>query len=96
MATDRYRKKPVVVNAWQITAEDEAVLPSVPVSWPKWLEDAWRNEVVFADDEGNLRIKTLEGPSYSIEPGYWIVRGVKGELWPVRADVFQETYEPAP
>ena len=90
---DEYRKRPVTVEAWQITAEDESVLPSVPFSWPAWLEDAWRTETVYADDDGNLHIKTLEGTSYAISPGYWIVRGVRGEMWPVRNDVFEQTYE---
>ena len=92
---DLYRKKPVTVHAWQITAEDLDTLPSVPASWPSWMEEAWRTEVIYTDDDGSLYIKTLEGTSYSITPSYWIIRGVKGEMWPVRNDVFLETYEEA-
>ena len=94
--SDRWRKKAVEVSAWQITADDESVLPSVPLTWPRWLEDAWRNEIVYADDDGNLHIKTLEGTSYAISVGYWIVRGdAHGEMWPVADKQFRETYEPA-
>lgn len=93
--SDEYRKRPVTVEAWQITAEDVEALPSVPVSWPSWLEVAWRSGTVYADDGGALHIRTLEGTSYAIGAGYWIVRGVKGEMWPVRDDVFSQTYEPA-
>lgn len=84
--SDRYRKRPVVVRAWQVGAE-----PPIP----QWYLDACDEGVIFEDDEG-LKIKTLEGTSYAIAPGYWIIKGVKGEMWPVRDDVFQETYEPVP
>lgn len=36
-------------------------------------------------------IKTLEG-DMTVETGAWVVRGVKGEYYPVRDDIFRETY----
>ena len=90
---DKYRKKPVTVRAWQITQKDLSTLnTSTPKTWPTWLISGWKMGIIYRRD-GNLYIKTLEGSSYSITPGYWIVRGVKGEMWPVREDVFGETYE---
>jgi hypothetical protein len=38
-------------------------------------------------------IKTLEGPHIA-SPGDYIIRGVKGELYPCKPDIFEATYEP--
>ena len=42
---------------------------------------------------GDVYIGTLEGVMHA-GPGDWIVRGVRGELYPVRDDIFEATYEP--
>jgi hypothetical protein len=39
-----------------------------------------------------MLIHTLEG-TLAASPGDWIVRGVKGEFYPVKPDIFNETYE---
>lgn len=41
-----------------------------------------------------LSVKTLEGPLYA-SVGDWIIRGVQGEFYPCKPDVFEKTYEPA-
>lgn len=46
------------------------------------------------DDAHNLLIRTLEGDMLA-SPGDWIIRGVAGEHYPCRPDIFAETYEPA-
>lgn len=38
--------------------------------------------------------QTLHGQDLIVEPGDWIVQGVKGELYPCKDDIFRETYEP--
>lgn len=49
------------------------------------------------DDDGTLipvvEINTLEGTMIAI-PGDWIIRGVKGELYPCKPDIFAATYDP--
>ncbi len=40
-------------------------------------------------------IHTLEGPHH-VSDGDWIARGIKGEFWPIKDDIFRATYEPAP
>lgn len=40
-------------------------------------------------------IKTLEG-TLTICPGSWVATGIKGEHWPIRDDIFRETYVPLP
>ena len=80
----RYREKPVVVEAFRW--EDGESLPG-------WLCNAvalGRVEVVG----GRLRIRTLEG-EMEAAPGDWVIRGVKGELYPCKHDVFTATYEEA-
>lgn len=43
--------------------------------------------------EGGLKIFTLEGPLMAT-PGDWIIKGVKGEFYPCKPDIFEATYEP--
>ena len=83
-----YRKKPVVIEAFQFDGRSNTD-PSVPV----WFVDAvLAGNVVAAPD--CIAIKTLEGEMRG-DLGDWIIRGVKGELYPCKPDIFAETYEPA-
>lgn len=40
-----------------------------------------------------FQIETLEGP-HIVSDGDWIIRGIKGELYPCKPDIFEATYEP--
>lgn len=85
----KYRKKPVVIEAYRIPLLGEAA--KMP---PVWLLDALMNNVVQADAETKLlHIKTLEGEMVG-NPGDWIIQGVKGELYPCKPDIFEATYTP--
>jgi hypothetical protein len=46
------------------------------------------------DFDGALTIPTLEGP-LSAQPGDWIIKGIKGEFYPCKPDIFDATYDPA-
>jgi len=90
----KYRKKPVVIEAWKWTQlEDQEECPS-------WVGDAlylWPEigGVVFEPDhtEGpRACIASLEGVMV-VSPGDWIIKGVKGELYPCKPDIFELTYE---
>lgn len=80
----RYRKKPVVIDAEQWTGfnlnSDESMFQSP--------------EVIIKDDGGEFMVLTLEG-SMTGKKGDWLIRGVKGELYPCKPDIFSATYEPA-
>lgn len=88
----KFRKKPVVIEAvqWQ---GNTSVLQQLSV-------DLTGCDEVHRVDHGdricrigdNLRIRTLEGDMLA-EIGDWIIRGVKGELYPCKPDIFAETYE---
>lgn len=76
-------KRPVIVEAFQFGHEEE----------PSWFRPA----VVEMDyDNGISRLKgcvsTLEGDMWFWE-GDYVIRGVKGELYPCRRDIFEETYD---
>lgn len=81
----KYRKKPVVVEAMQFTDESKDRVFN-------WLYGVKR--VASFDGEGNpvLKIQTLEDVmTASIED--YIVKEVQGEYYPVKPDIFHETYE---
>lgn len=78
----KYRKKPVVIEAVQWNGDPNALRefgnhPTV---------DTIR--VHYPD----LQIDTLEG-RMTAKPGDWIIRGVNGEFYPCKPDIFEKTYE---
>jgi hypothetical protein len=98
----RYRKKPVVIEAVQVAAAvyNGKTWNGSPFKCdvhPQWLEDAFTNGTiaVHPSDQGFalLAIKAPEGTMIA-EPGDWVIRGVRGELYPCKPDIFEATYEP--
>ena len=59
---------------------------------PDWAKTAMNNEIVFY--HGYFKVKTLKGEMRG-EGGDWIIRGIKGELYPCKPDIFEATYETA-
>ena len=84
----KFRKKPVVLEAVQWDGTEAGWHKTVvPFAKPQ--------ETFFCEGPGNLReieIKTLEGTMTASE-GDWIIRGVKGELYPCKPDIFAATYD---
>lgn len=78
----RYRKKPVEVEAWQMLSKEPM---------PAWLEDAIESGDVIRQGNGWI-IRTLEG-DHLARKGDYIIQGVKGELYPCKPDIFEQTYE---
>lgn len=100
----KFRKKPVVIEAVRfdgVESVDDAPAAMFEGSFcppQEWLQDALGMHeaqigAVFADGD-SLTIRTLEGRMIAT-PGDWIIRGVKGELYPCKPDIFAATYEPA-
>lgn len=79
----KFRKKPVVIEAaqWFKMGDHPAVLiaPLDPFSEFRLGYHGW--------------IQTLEG-GHVVTPGDWIITGVKGEHYPCKPDIFEQTYEP--
>lgn len=85
-----YRKKPVIVNAWDWVGEYN------PDEMPEWLAEALAAGTVTIENPGasNTRmiIKTLEG-DHAANPHDYIIQGVAGELYPCKPEIFETTYE---
>lgn len=85
----RFRKKPVVIEAEQWTGHNVAEIsvfmyPDAPIYVGKQ----------FSNADQLIGIETLEG-LMTANVGDWIIRGVKGELYPCKPDIFEATYDPA-
>ena len=77
----KFRKKPVVIEAVQWTGKNLA-------------EITMFCDTVKLHDRGDcLTIPTLEG-DHRADLGDWIIRGVAGEFYPCKPDIFAATYEP--
>lgn len=79
----KYVKKPTVIEAVKWDGEKVSELPD-------WLSQALEsNEIVHCGSE--LLINTLEGLMKAL-PGDYIIRGIKGEIYPCKPDIFSSTY----
>lgn len=85
-----FRKKPVVIDAFQLSM---AAFNSV-IDWPDWAQEACEAGIIemHGPDGVAARIKTPEG-THDAAFDDWIIRGVKGELYPCKPDIFAATYE---
>ena len=79
-----FRTKPVIKEAHRFMG---------PFSVDE-MPDDFRKAIIFGR-YGLVTIKTLEG-AHSVTPGDWIIRGVAGEFYPCKHEIFEQTYEPAP
>ena len=79
----KFRKKPVVIEAQQYNGKNGMIL----MAWA----GATELEEDFLGD--HIEIKTLEG-TMTASKGDWIIKGVKGEFYPCKPDIFSATYEP--
>ncbi len=78
-----FRKKPVVIEARQYTGRNGTEL----LGWVHGTE----LEEEFTGD--SISITTLEG-TMRADKGDWIIKGVKGEFYPCKPDIFKATYDP--
>lgn len=92
----KYRKKPVVIEAFQF--DGDFVYQNGEAYVPDWAFEALENKVMFYDSEDSdsppceLFIQTLEG-IHHVSVGDYVIKGVKGELYPCKPDIFEMTYE---
>lgn len=81
MTVGKYRKKPVVIEAMQLTHDTQHEV------------SAWSDgEVLNIGRDPLLSISTLEGVR-AANHGDWIIKGVQGEFYPCKPDIFAATYE---
>lgn len=88
----KYRKRPVVIDAFKLGTD----------SFPDWFSDKVTDRTVtlrgtsdgfYDGHDVNADVKTLEGVMHA-NYGDYVIRGIAGELYPCKPDVFVATYEP--
>ena len=81
----KYRKKPVVIEAMEFTNETKyQVYNFVTCNKSASFDGGTSNPT--------LKIQTLEGVM-TAKVGDWIIKGDQGEFYPVKSDIFEDTYE---
>ncbi len=80
----KYRKKPVVIEAIQVLPENSDIL----FKFYKTSSEDWG----YDENKLYIIIKTLEGNMIAHE-GDYIIKGIKGEFYPCKPDIFEATYE---
>lgn len=90
----KYRKKPVVIEAVQWTGYNPDEIIGLTFTQASLRRKDVPSEGGGTFLGGGLIIETLEGEMLAM-PGDWIIRGVKGELYPCKPDIFETTYESA-
>lgn len=85
----KFRKKPVVIEAvqWFDTLECFRAVQEFIGDDVTWIVD-------YQEKPAPLYIQTLEGRMRA-DQGDWIIKGVKGEFYPCKPEIFEKTYEPA-
>ena len=80
----KFRKKPVVIEAVQWDGDMQKI--------SKFFGDFKNWHFGSVNEIQNLFIETLEG-THEARLNDWIIKGVKGEFYPCKPDIFEETYE---
>ena len=88
----RYRKKPVIIEAVQFNGFNKENGQVDLNERPEWLINEFGKKIIFFDKRNTLTIKTLEGNMIA-NIGDWIIKGVKGEYYPCKPEIFEATYE---
>lgn len=93
----KYRKKPVVVEAFQYDGDLKGSDGKYYV--PDWVVRAFENEELYYQlpvsplhPPTELYVKTLEGDMH-VSVNDYIIKGVNGELYSCKPDIFEKTYE---
>lgn len=87
----KFKKKAVTVEAFQFNGDFMDSNGNYYV--PEWAVKAYERGILYFEG-AELFVKTLEGV-HAASCGDYIIKGVKGELYPCKPDIFKITYEPA-
>jgi hypothetical protein len=87
----KFRKKPVVIDAMQLTPECDLD------QLCEFMGGEAKRNIDFSINYVNrfVVIQTLEG-SMTARLGDWIIKGLAGEYYPCKPDIFEKTYEAVP
>jgi hypothetical protein len=81
----KVRKRPIAVEAMQYTGGNRRELQ-------RWMVDSAQASAQSADTDDRFRIATLEG-EMTVSVGDWVIKGIQGEFYPCKPDIFLATYE---
>lgn len=79
----KYRRKPIEIEAFRLHIDNEI---------PDWFREKVKNNEIILFEDGNCYINTLEGVMHSSK-GDYIIKGIKGEVYPCKPDIFEKTYD---
>lgn len=83
----RWRKKPVVIEAYDFLDHDSLEVP-------EWVTKALDDKTLVCSEDGSVyTVKTLEGDHIYKPYEDVLIKGVHGEIYPCKRDIFFETYE---
>lgn len=83
----RFRKKPVEIDAILI---DELFRDDIS-EWPEWVRASFDVGAIYFNDR-TIWISTPEGSMLGQRTD-WLIRGIRGELYPCKPDIFEASYE---
>lgn len=86
----KYRKKPVVIEAFQYDGDLQGSNSKYCV--PDWAVKAFKEGRMYYKNAGELFVKTLEG-DMRVSVDDYVIKGVNGEIYPCKPDIFEKTYE---
>lgn len=95
----QYRKKPVVIEAIQLIDTNQSIKECQEFIENSAIDNKtdrqvreWENYLTIVRNSGGIVIKTLEGNMLASFDDY-IIKGIKGEFYPCKPDIFEATYE---
>lgn len=83
----KYKTKPVIKEAIQFTGIKS--VHRMDDEWGKLFSDVAEFDAI----SGRFQIRTLEGP-HNVSLGDYVIKGLHGEFYPCKPDIFEKTYEP--
>ena len=80
----KYKKRPIVIEAIQYDGSATSLCE---------IRDEFGCEYTLMRQDGSILVRTLEREMWASR-GDWMIKGIKGELYPCKPDIFEMTYEP--
>lgn len=85
----KYKKKPVIIEAIQLLNNNSSIEECLKFIYNVFITD---DDIETVKNNKHIRIQTLEG-DMKASFGDYIIKGVNGEFYPCKPDIFEKTYE---
>lgn len=85
----KYKKKPVIIEAIQLLNNNSSIEECLKFIYNVFITD---DDIETVKNDKHIRIQTLEG-DMKASFGDYIIKGVNGEFYPCKPDIFKKTYE---